>query len=107
MPVYNKLVRDRIPEITEKDRKEFETKILDDKEYIDSLKEKLQEELNEYLIAENDEEALKEMADLLELMHALANVHGESMDKVEEIRKDKAEKRGAFKEQIYLVEVQD
>ncbi len=47
------------------------------------------------------------MADLLELMHALASVHGVSFDKIEEVRKEKAEKRGGFQERIFLVDVED
>lgn len=107
MPTYNKLIRDRIPEIIEKTGKNFETRILEEDEYINCLKTKLREELDEYFNAENDEEAVEEMADILELMNFLAEVHGGSMDKVEEIRKEKAEKRGSFKEKIFLIEVED
>ncbi|MFC7063425.1 nucleoside triphosphate pyrophosphohydrolase [Halobacillus seohaensis] len=107
MPTYNKLVRDKIPEIIEKTGKNFETRILKENEYIDSLKTKLQEELNEYLTAENDQEALEEMADMLELIHVLSEVHDGSMERVEEIRKEKVEKRGSFKERIFLLEVED
>ena len=107
MPIYNKLVRDRIPEIIEKDGKKFSTKILSNDEYIKSLKEKSFEELKEYVNAENNEDAIEELADLLEIIHALAECHGASFEKVEEIRKKKAEKRGGFKEKIFLIEVED
>lgn len=98
MPVYNKLVRDRIPEIIENSGKKFTTKILDDDQYELELKKKLLEEMEEYQNASNDNEALEELADLLELMHALAKVHGASMEEVEKIRQDKASKRGGFEE---------
>ncbi|SDZ79931.1 Predicted house-cleaning noncanonical NTP pyrophosphatase, all-alpha NTP-PPase (MazG) superfamily [Thalassobacillus cyri] len=107
MPTYNKLIRDRIPDIIERSGKNFETRILEDGEYVESLKTKLREELAEYLYANNNEEALEEMADILELMNVLAEVHGGSIELVEEIRKEKAEKRGSFKEKIFLVEVED
>jgi predicted house-cleaning noncanonical NTP pyrophosphatase (MazG superfamily) len=107
MPIYNKLVRDRIPEIIEKDEKKCTTRILSNDEYIESLKEKSFEELNEYVSTKNNEDALEELADLLEIIHALAECHGASFDKVEEIRKKKAEKRGGFKEKIFLIEVED
>lgn len=107
MPVYNKLVRDRIPEIIENSGKKFTTKILDDDQYELELKKKLLEEMEEYQNASNDNEALEELADLLELMHALAKVHGASMEEVEKIRQDKASKRGGFEEKIFLIEVED
>lgn len=106
MPVYNKLVRDRIPEIIENSGKKFTTKILDDDQYELELKKKLLEEMEEYQNASNDNEALEELADLLELMHALAKVHGASMEEVEKIRQDKASKRGGFEEKIFLIEVE-
>lgn len=107
MPVYNKLVRDLIPEIIQKDNKKCTTKILDEENYVIELKKKLVEELEEYQEATSNEEAIEELADILELMHALAEVHGSSMGEVEEVRKEKAEARGGFKDRIYLIEVED
>lgn len=107
MPVYNKLVRDRIPEIIKQDNKNFSTRILSDDEYIKALKEKSFEELQEYVNTKNDEDAIEELADLLEIIHALSECHGASFEKVEEIRNKKAEKRGGFKEKIFLIEVED
>lgn len=106
MPTYNKLVRDRIPEIIVGTGKKCSTKTLDQSEFIKELRRKILEELEEYMRADNREEALEELADLLEIIHALAEIHGESFDKVEELRKLKAEKRGKFKEKIFLVEVE-
>lgn len=107
MPTYNKLVRDRIPEIIEKARKAFTTRILNDKEYEIELKKKMYEELNEYEEANNDDDALEELADLLELINAATILHGSNLEQLEEIRKKKAEKRGGFEEKIFLIEVED
>lgn len=107
MPIHNKLVRDRIPEIIEKTGKKFSTKILDQDDYIIELKKKGYEELEEYIHTENDTEALEELADLLEIIHALSECHGANFEHLEAIRKDKAEKRGGFRERIYLMEVED
>ncbi|WP_409250668.1 phosphoribosyl-ATP pyrophosphohydrolase [Bacillus sp. SCS-153A] len=107
MPVYNKLVRDRIPEIIESNGKEFKARILSDEEYITELKNKSFEELQEYRDAETREEALEELADLMEIVHAFAKSHGSSLEEVEEIRQKKADKRGAFEEKIFLIEVED
>lgn len=107
MPVYNKLVRDLIPQIIEKTGKKFSTRILDEEEYVKELKVKSKEELNEYLEAKTDEEAVEELADLLEIIHALTYCHGSTPEKLEEVRKEKAAMRGGFQEKIYLIEVED
>ena len=107
MPVHNKLVRDLIPNIIEKTGKEFTTRILDEEEYVKELKIKSNEELNEYLNAKTDEEAVEELADLLEIIRSLTYCHGSTPEKLEEVRKEKAAKRGGFQEKIYLIEVKD
>ncbi|MEH7746770.1 nucleoside triphosphate pyrophosphohydrolase [Neobacillus drentensis] len=107
MPVYNKLVRDRIPEIIENTGKQFSTRVLNQEEYIKELKSKSREELDEYINAENDKDSIEELADLLEIIHSLAECHSSSFETVEEVRQKKAEKRGGFKEKIFLIEVED
>lgn len=107
MPIYNKLVRDRIPEVITNTGKRFTTRILNNEEYITELKKKSFEELNEYVSTDNNEDAVEELADLLEIIHALAEYHDSSIEEVEEVRKKKAEKRGGFKEKIFLIEVED
>lgn len=107
MPIYNKLVRDCIPTIIEQAGKTFTTRILDDEEYRKELQKKAFEELEEYVQAETDEAALEELADVLEIIHALAECHGASIEQVEQIRAKKAEKRGGFREKVFLIEVHD
>ncbi|PFA62912.1 phosphoribosyl-ATP pyrophosphohydrolase [Bacillus sp. AFS015802] len=107
MPTYNKLVRDKIPQIIESKGKEFSTKILNDKDYIKYLKEKAYEELDEYCATETDGEAVEELADLLEIIRALAKQHGSTIEEVEAVRKNKYEKRGGFQEKVFLIEVKD
>lgn len=107
MPTYNKLVRDKIPAIIASTGKKFSTSTLDPVQYIAELKKKCFEELEEYMSSTSDREAIEELADILELVHAMATVHGATINDVEKIRKDKAEKRGGFKDRIYLIEVED
>ena len=107
MPIHNKLVRDKIPQIIKESGKTPVTKILNQKEYITELRKKSQEELQEYLTAETDQEALEELADLLEIIHALAKVHGSTIEEVDKIRVEKAAKRGGFTDKVFLIEVQD
>ncbi|MDN7245189.1 nucleoside triphosphate pyrophosphohydrolase [Planococcus shenhongbingii] len=107
MPIYNKLVRDAIPEVIEKTGKEFSIRTLGEDEYKIELKKKLGEELTEYEEAKTNEEAVEELADILELLHAATKIHGSSFEELEKVRKAKAEKRGGFEKRIFLIEVED
>ena len=98
MKVYNKLVRDLIPQIIEKDGKKFETHIADVKEYKKLMEEKLQEEVNEYLEDKN----LEELADVLEVLVGLAGSLGYTEEELFEKRMEKKEERGGFNEGIVL-----
>ena len=100
---YHKLVRDRIPEIIEQSGKTCTYSILTDEEYLEHLDKKLNEELAEY----QESKSMEELADLLEVMRAVAVARGSSPEKVEHIRKEKAEKRGGFEKRILLEEVQE
>ena len=98
--IYNKLVRDRIPEIIRAKGGECKTRMLSDAEYADALDKKLGEELTEYLASHDPEE----LADLLEVIYACAALRSLSPADLEQIRADKAEKRGGFGDKILLVE---
>ena len=99
--VYNKLVRDRIPEIIEGSGRTCTTEILSDDEYIRFLDAKLDEELSEY----HQDHGIEELADLLEVIQATALAHGFSLEELEMIRAEKARKRGGFTKKILLKEV--
>lgn len=104
MKVYNKLVRDKIPEIITSDNgKTCITRIMKDDEYLESLNTKLQEELKEYL----ESGSVEELADLEEVLRAILDVKEVSYEEFEKIRKNKNEKRGSFKKKIFLVSVDD
>lgn len=107
MPVYNKLVRDLIPQVIQGSGKECRTRILDEEEYKQELIIKLKEESEEYFAAQNSKESLEELADMLEVIRALAAVHGSSWEELDELRKKKAEARGGFEERVYLIDVTD
>ncbi|WP_059103120.1 nucleoside triphosphate pyrophosphohydrolase [Shouchella shacheensis] len=107
MPIHNKLVRDQIPELIEKAGKTPVTRTLALGEYKQELRAKLLEEVQEYIEAETNTEAVEELADVLEVMRALASVHEASIVDVERVRKEKANKRGGFREGIFLEKVVD
>ena len=101
--IYNKLVRDRIPEIIEASGKRCVCSILSEEDYVTKLDEKLNEELAEY----QESKSMEELADLLEVIRAVATARGSSIEEVEAIRRDKAAKRGGFEKKILLTEVTD
>lgn len=107
MPVYDKLVRDRIPEIIERTGKTCTTRILNEEEYVAALLEKFNEELLEYREAGNRKERLEELSDLLEILNALSHLEDSDLHDLEALRIQKAAKRGAFDQKILLLEVQD
>lgn len=98
---YNKLVRDRIPEIIESSGNTCVTKILADEEYLRMIDAKLDEELAEY----HKDQNIEELADLLEVIFAATIARGYSLEQLEQIRAEKATKRGAFSKKILLKEV--
>ncbi|MFA9558604.1 phosphoribosyl-ATP pyrophosphohydrolase [Evansella sp. AB-rgal1] len=107
MPVYNKLVRDRIPEIIRKNGTYCSVRRLDGLEFEREAQKKLKEEISEYLDADNAEQAVEELADLLELIYCLSEHHGYSKEELEAIREDKADRRGSFHERWFLEQVDD
>ena len=98
---YNKLVRDRIPEIINASGKSCTTEILSDEDYLRMLDVKLDEELAEY----HKDQNIEELADLLEVIRAAAIAHGYTIDDLERVRAEKAAKRGGFEKRILLKEV--
>ena len=98
---YSKLVRDRIPEIIESSGKTCVTEILSDDEYLRMIDAKLDEELIEY----HKDQNIEELADLMEVIYAAAIARGYTIEQLEKVRAEKAEKRGAFQKKILLVEV--
>ena len=98
---YNKLVRDKIPEIIKNDGKQCITEILSDDEFLEMVDAKLDEELAEY----HKDKNIEELADLLEVVYAAAVARGYSVEELEKVRADKALKRGAFENKIFLKEV--
>ena len=102
--VYNKLVRDRIPEIIENNCEIPVTRILTDEEYKLELEKKLYEEYNEVLEA-SGKDRIEELADMLEIIIALSKLENSNLEEVIEISKEKVRKRGAFDKKIYLEKV--
>lgn len=101
--VHNKLVRDKIPAIIAAQGKTAETRILGDDEYTNYLQRKLDEEVGEY----HADQSPEELADILEVVFALAENQGCSREELMEIYRAKHEKRGGFRDRVFLISVED
>ena len=97
---YNKLVRDHIPELIEASGALCNIEILSNEKYIEMLDVKLNEELAEY----HKDQNIEELADLLEVIYAIAIARGYTLDELEAIRLTKAIKRGGFDKKVFLID---
>ncbi|MEU5883387.1 nucleoside triphosphate pyrophosphohydrolase [Spirillospora sp. NPDC047279] len=93
-----KLVRDRIPEIIERAGRTPEARVAEDGEFETFLRAKLYEEAGEYVSSGDP----AELADILEVVHALAAVHGLDQAELEHLRAAKAAERGGFTARLVL-----
>lgn len=101
--VYNKAIRDKIPEIIEATGNRCLIKILADHEFLVELEKKLTEELEEYRKSRSPEE----LCDIVETSMRIAELHGVSYPELERIRKEKIAERGGFSKNLFLVEVDE
>lgn len=101
--VYNKLIRDNIPKIIVASGKECDVRILSDEEYIIKLKEKMIEEANEVLTAD-EKEIIAELADVLEIVEVIEKYYKIDHGIVEEKMRAKAVSNGKFEKKLLLIE---
>lgn len=106
--MFQKLVRDNIPAIIEKNGETCVTRKLSDKEYEDALAEKLKEEVAELLEAYTAKQrsvldCAEEMADVMEVMYAMGKTCAVSKREIEQVRSQKAAENGTFSKKIFLV----
>ncbi len=102
MKVYNKLVRDKIPQVIEADGKKCETSIVAKEQLLPLLEDKLKEEVNEFIQDKN----LEELADIMEVIFGLAENLGYSEEDLLKKREEKKEARGGFKAGVFLKTVE-
>lgn len=93
--IYNKLVRDKIPEIIKGNGEAPVTRELDVSEYKFALETKLKEECQE-VISASGEERIEEIADAIEVLKALAKLEGANLEKVLDVAEKKNLKKGFF-----------
>ena len=95
---YNKVIRDKIPEIIADSGKKYSIKQLDEVSFLAEIEKKLIEEVNEY----TESKDVEELADLLEVIYRISELRGVNSDELDKIRKDKAKKRGKFDSNQFL-----
>lgn len=100
--IFNKLVRDNIPDIIENKGEKAITRILSDKEYRVELYKKLLEESQEVINSQDTEDILEELADVLEVLKSIVELENRNLDDVIEIANTKRLKSGGFSKKIFL-----
>lgn len=98
---YNKLIRDKIPEIIERAGKKVIVEKVEGEQLLDLLNKKLEEELREY----KESGSIEELADMVEIIYGILNYLGISLEDFEVLRQDKNYKRGSFKKGLVLKKV--
>lgn len=100
---YNKLVRDKIPEIITANGEKAVIRILEDEEYITALEKKLDEEVSEY----HESKETEELADILEVIYALCEAKGHPQKELMQVYEKKHNERGGFSKKIFLLRKQE
>jgi predicted house-cleaning noncanonical NTP pyrophosphatase (MazG superfamily) len=98
--IYNKAIRDKIPEIIKKDGYSCNVKTMPDEEFLKQLEMKISEEVEEYQNSKNPEE----LVDMLEVIYRVAQLKGVSKEELEKIRIKKSQERGGFEKNLFLID---
>jgi predicted house-cleaning noncanonical NTP pyrophosphatase (MazG superfamily) len=98
--IYNKLIRDKIPEMIEQNGGNAVIRQLSQEEFVRFLEMKLDEEAGEY----HQDKTVEELADILEVVYALAAVQGCTKEELLAVYNEKHEKRGGFEKRLLLIE---
>ncbi|SHE54521.1 nucleoside triphosphate pyrophosphohydrolase [Alkalibacter saccharofermentans] len=100
---YNKLIRDKIPELIEKSGRKHSVKELNEKEYHDALIDKIIEEIQEFRESDNEEE----LADIYEALECLVELKDYEPMHIDYLRLKKREAQGSFNKRLLLEEVEE
>ena len=103
MTTFDKAIRDKIPEIIQKDGHSCNIQTLSDEKFLVQLEKKLSEEVTEYQNDKNPEE----LADILEVVYRIAQLQGISKEELEKIRINKLQERGGFDKNLFLMDTSE
>lgn len=99
--IYNKLVRDKIPQIIKKSGKDYRVHIADETEYKTMLQDKLREEVDELI----ENPCIEEIADVLEVLESITQYYSFNKEDIQNYKKKKQTDRGGFCERLILEKV--
>ena len=100
---YNKAIRDKIPEIIRESGSKCNIKTLSEKEFLEKMEKKLDEEVAEY----HQSKSVEEIADIIEVLERVAALRGTSVKELMRIKEEKAQKRGKFEKNLFLVDTDE
>ena len=103
MTKFNKAIRDKIPEIIQKDGHTCNIQTLSDEKFILEIEKKLSEEVTEYQNNKNPEE----LTDILEVIYRIAQLKGISKEELEKIRVKKIQDKGGFEKNLFLIDTSE
>lgn len=101
--VYNKAIRDKIPEIIESSGASCLIEVLNDEKFVDKLVLKLDEEIEEF----KESKSVEELGDLIEIAYRIAELNGVSNEELEEMINKKNIERGKFEKNLFLIQVNE
>ncbi len=105
--IYNKLVRDKIPEIIiNSGKKPTYTRIESDINFYRALRLKLNEEVRELLDANTSLDILEEVADIQEVLFAILKLEGYTLDDLKDVFLKKKAERGSFNNRLFLLDIE-
>jgi predicted house-cleaning noncanonical NTP pyrophosphatase (MazG superfamily) len=99
----NKAIRDKIPEIIKESGSKCNVKTLSDKEFLEKMEKKLDEEVAEY----HQSKSVEEIADIMEVLERIAELRGASVKELIRIKNEKSQKRGKFEKNLFLVDTDE
>lgn len=97
--IYNKAIRDKIPEIIRNSGNQCDVKKISDLEFLNAMEKKLHEELAEY----EETKSVEELVDLLEVIYRIAELKGINQKEIASMRKQKNDERGGFSKNLFLI----
>ncbi len=103
MTTFNKVIRDKIPEIIQKDGYTCNIQTLSDEKFLLEIEKKLSEEVTEYQNDKNPEE----LADILEVIYKIAQLKGVSKEELEKIKIKKLQNKGGFEKNLFLIDTSE
>ena len=106
---YNKLIRDNVPELINKNHPGKDVVFFqhpDNRDFEIELLKKVDEELNEYLQTTEQQQKMEELADVFEVFMTILDFNGFTFQDIEEMRMRKKEVRGGFEKRLYLIKVE-